>query len=64
MLLLTRRPGEALVMETQSGDLIKVVVIENSGAQVRLGVIANREVAVDREEIYLRKKAGKEVSRG
>ncbi|SOB76143.1 carbon storage regulator, CsrA [Marinobacter sp. LV10R510-11A] len=64
MLILTRRPGEALVMETQSGDLIKVVVIENSGAQVRLGVIANREVAVDREEIYLRKKAGKEVSRG
>jgi len=56
MLLLTRRPGEALVMETSSGEVIKVVVIENRGAQVRMGVIASKEISVDREEIYLRKK--------
>lgn len=64
MLILTRKPGEALVMEAAGGEIIKVVVIENSGAQVRLGVIADRAVAVDREEIHLRKKADREVSRG
>lgn len=57
MLILTRRPGEALVMETKSKETIKVVVIENRGAQVRLGVIAEQKVAIDREEIHLRKKA-------
>jgi len=57
MLILTRRPGEALVMETESKETIKVVVIENRGAQVRLGVIAEQKVAIDREEIHLRKKA-------
>tara|TARA_R110001583_G_scaffold25218_1_gene91433 strand:- start:2004 stop:2186 length:183 start_codon:yes stop_codon:yes gene_type:complete len=56
MLILTRRPGEALVMETGSGEVIKVVVIDNRGAQVRMGVIASKEISVDREEIYLRKK--------
>ncbi|MFT7338149.1 MAG: carbon storage regulator [Marinobacter maritimus] len=62
MLILTRRPGEALVMETDSGEIIKVVVLENRGNQVRMGVIADRKVSVDREEIHLRKKG--EVSRG
>ena len=56
MLILTRRPGEALVMETESGETIKVVVIDNRGAQVRMGVIADQKVSVDREEIHLRKR--------
>ena len=59
MLILTRRPGEALVMTTQAGEEIKVVVIDKSGAQVRMGVIANHAVTVDREEIHLRKKREK-----
>lgn len=59
MLILTRRPGEALVMETESGETIKVVVIDNRGAQVRMGVIADQKVSVDREEIHLRKRREK-----
>ncbi|KMQ75269.1 carbon storage regulator [Marinobacter subterrani] len=59
MLILTRRPGEALVMETESGETIKVVVIDNRGAQVRMGVIASQKVSVDREEIHLRKRREK-----
>ncbi|AOY88616.1 carbon storage regulator [Marinobacter salinus] len=59
MLILTRRAGEALVIETESGETIKVVVIETRGIQTRLGVIADRQVSVDREEIHLRKKAEK-----
>jgi len=59
MLILTRRPGEALVMTTPSGEEIKVVVIDKDGAQVRMGVIADQKVAVDREEIHLRKRREK-----
>ncbi|MFP3979136.1 carbon storage regulator [Marinobacter sp. KMM 10035] len=62
MLILTRLPGEAVVMESASGEKAKVVVLENRGAQVRLGVIADPSISVDREEIYLRKK--EESSRG
>ncbi len=61
-LFLSRKVGEALVMETASGEIAKIIVVENSGAEVRLGVIADRSITVDREEIHLRKKG--EVSRG
>lgn len=57
--MLTRKAGEALVITTGNGDEIKVVVIENKGIQVRMGVIANQSVTIDREEIHLRKKAEK-----
>lgn len=57
MLILSRKAGEALVATTESGEIIKVVVLQNGGAQVRMGVVANQNVTVDREEIYLRKKA-------
>ena len=48
MLVLTRRPGESIVV----GENIVVTVIEIKGGQVRIGVDAPREVAVYREEIY------------
>lgn len=57
MLILTRREGEALVITTPSGEQIKVALIEKSGSQVSMGIIANRSVTVDREEIHLRKQA-------
>lgn len=57
MLILSRRAGEAVVIETPSGERVKVVVLSKHGNQVRMGIIANTRVAVDREEIHLRKKA-------
>jgi carbon storage regulator len=51
MLILTRRPGESICI----GEDIKVTVIFVKGYQVRIGIEAPREVAVDREEIALRK---------
>ena len=48
MLVLTRRPGESIVV----GDNIVVTVIEIKGGQVRIGIDAPREVDVYREEIY------------
>lgn len=54
MLILTRRVGESILI----GDDITVVVIEIKGGQVRLGVEAPQGVAIDRQEIRLRKEAG------
>ena len=48
MLTLTRKVGESVCI----GDNIKIVVKEVKGKQVRLGVIAPREIYVCREELY------------
>ena len=48
MLILTRRPGEAI----RIGDDVEVYVVAVNGNQVRLGIKAPRSVAVHREEIY------------
>ena len=50
MLVLTRKPGEALMLS----DKVKVTVLEVKGKQVRLGIDAPPEVPVHREEIYER----------
>ena len=47
VLTLTRKVGESVCI----GDDIKVVVKEVKGKQVRLGIIAPREVYVCREEL-------------
>lgn len=56
MLILTRRAGEAL----RIGDDIEVTVMAVSGTQVRIGIKAPRDVAVDREEIAERKRRDRE----
>jgi len=53
MLILSRRPGETL----RIGADIQIEVIAIKGNQVRIGITAPRNVAVDREEIAERKKA-------
>lgn len=50
MLTLTRKIGESVCI----GDEIKVVIKEIKGKQVRLGIIAPRDVYVCREELYLK----------
>jgi carbon storage regulator len=58
MLMLTRRPGETIVI----GDDIRVTVVEVNGNQVRLGIGAPREVPVHREEIAKRIAAEKQAA--
>ena len=48
MLIITRRPGERIMV----GDEVVVEVMEIVGNSVRIGVQAPRSVAVYREEIY------------
>jgi carbon storage regulator len=49
MLILTRRPGERVVI----GEDILVTVMEVSGQTVRLGIAAPGELPIYREEIWL-----------
>ncbi len=49
MLILTRRPGERVVI----GDEILVTVMGVSGHTVRLGIAAPQGVPIYREEIWL-----------
>jgi carbon storage regulator len=48
MLVLTRRPGESIVI----GNDVVVTVLEVRGDQIRLGVRAPRSIQVHREEIH------------
>jgi carbon storage regulator len=48
MLIITRRPGQKIVL----GDDITVTVIEVSGQTVRLGIDAPKELPIYREEIW------------
>jgi len=50
MLVLTRKPNEALML----GDEVKITILEVKGKQVRLGIEAPADIAVHRQEIYLR----------
>jgi carbon storage regulator len=48
MLALTRKKGESIII----GDQVEVVVLGIQGEQVKLGIIAPKNVSVHRKEIY------------
>ena len=50
MLILTRRTGETL----RIGDDITLTILGIKGNTVRVGISAPKDVAVHREEVYLR----------
>lgn len=51
MLILTRRTGEALVVDGK----VTVTVLGVKGRQVRIGITAPESIRVDRQEVHLRK---------
>ncbi|HZJ26184.1 MAG TPA: carbon storage regulator CsrA [Acidimicrobiia bacterium] len=48
MLVLTRRANQSIMI----GDNVVVTVLEVRGDQVRLGIVAPREIDVHREEVF------------
>ena len=48
MLVLNRSPGQSIII----GDNIKITVLRLTGNQFRLGLDAQTEIQVHREEIY------------
>lgn len=50
MLVLTRKTGQSLVI----GDGIEVRILAVSGDKVRVGVSADKDVPIYREEVYAR----------
>lgn len=48
MLILTRKPGESIVI----GNNVTVTIVEVRGDQVRVGVDAPRSVQVHRDEVF------------
>lgn len=48
MLVLTRKPGESIMI----GDGVEVQVLSVAGEKVRLGITAPRDVAIFRNEVY------------
>jgi len=50
MLVLSRKIGETLYI----GNDIQVIVLGVNGNQIRLGIIAPKQVSVHREEVYQR----------
>ena len=53
MLVLSRRVGESIVI----GDGIMITVLEARGDNIRLGIVAPREVAVNRSELLTERDA-------
>lgn len=53
MLVLTRKPGETIVI----GDNIRITVVSLGAGRVKIGVAAPPEVRVDRQEVHDAKRA-------
>ena len=64
MLILTRRINEKIVIQTKSGETIEVLPLGVSGSQIKIGVNAPRDTAIDREEIAQRKKGNDNANKG
>ena len=48
MLVLTRKPGQSIII----GDGVEVQVLSVAGEKVRLGITAPRDVSIFRNEVY------------
>jgi carbon storage regulator len=54
MLILTRRPGEFIVIQLPTGEQIEITVLGLKGNQVRIGTDAPAEFSILRQELLER----------
>ncbi|MEN8802733.1 MAG: carbon storage regulator [Thiogranum sp.] len=54
MLILTRRPGETLIIELPTGEQVQVTVLGIKGNQIKIGTDAPDDIAIVREELLER----------
>jgi len=62
MLILTRRPGETIIIELPTGEQIQVAVLGVKGNQVRIGTDAPEDVTILREELLESEYQGLELT--
>ncbi len=62
MLVIGRRPGDAVVIGT-GAEQIEIEVLESSPSQVKLGIRAPRSIPIIRKEIFLVGEANQAASR-
>ena len=51
MLVLSRKKGEKIIVSPGPG-LLEIIVVEVRGDKVRLGIIASKEWAIHRQEVW------------
>jgi carbon storage regulator len=51
MLVITRRPGESILIELPTGELVEVTVLGIKGNHVKIGTNAPDDMAIVREEL-------------
>ena len=51
MIVITRRPGESLIIELPTGEQIEITVLTNTSNQVRIGTDAPADMKIVREEL-------------
>jgi len=59
MLVLTRKPGESIIMDGG----IKIMVCEVRGDRVRLGIEAPQDKKIHREEVWIKNEEKKNSNR-
>ncbi len=60
MLVLTRKPGEAIVI----GDDVEIEIVAIGGGKVRVGITAPRSTTVHRKEVYVELQAAAAAADG
>jgi len=60
MLVLTRKPGEAIVI----GDDVEIEIVAIGGGKVRVGITAPRSTTVHRKEVYVELQAQEATENG
>ena len=51
MMILTRRPSEAIIIELPTGEIIKVAVLSVKPGHVRIGTDASDDIKIIKEEL-------------